>query len=300
MEELDNIYKLSVETAKLALLEFDKQLSEEFSPKLDYISLKISKDYYEKISKQLSESTDLIFSIEEPVVNLHSLVRPLVCTQEQSLPKIAFNLTKTSNVQVDYTSFIVDSLSTLHAHFNKHKLNPGNIENYPDGNKQFYVELNKNKVAFSKYGFAQNQETTSLRNRLNTEIESRLRLMADFQNYKKRSDKLLRESSDMASKHLLNQVIEVIDDCNRALQDSNHDGLQLLLDKLKTILKEQGLIEIEIKPGDKFNPEIMEAISSLASSDGQSPNEVLFVEQRGYIYASNNNIYRPAKVIVTK
>lgn len=298
MEDINNIFKLSIESTKLALLEFDKELLTEFSPRLDYISITVPSDNYKKLSGQLSAYAGIVFREEE--TELYSLTQPLVCTQEHSLSKILLKPAKGKEVQVDHINFVVEPLSSLHSYFNKQKYHPGNIIDYPNGNKQFLIELNKNKMAFSKDSFAQDLEINSLRNRLNIEIESKIRLMADFQNYKKRTEKILRESGDMASKALLNQVIEVIDDCFRALQDSDHEGIKLLIEKLKTILKEQGLIEIKIRIGDKFNPEVMEAISSIPPSGGQNSNEVLFIEQRGYRYSSNNNIYRPAKVIVTK
>lgn len=301
MDKLDNIFKTAIEAVKLVLIEFDKGLMEEFSPRLDYVSVEISEEDYSSISAALKEVASLIYETGAGTkVHLYSLDRPLLCAPDQFLPKIAFMPAKTKQTQVLYVSFVVESLTTLQTYLSKHKYNPTGIETYKDSNKQFFAEINSNKIAFSKSSFAQTEEILSLRTKLNSEMESKLRLLADFQNYKKRSEQTIRESGDMASKLLLNQIIEVIDDCRRAQENEAHDGLQILIDKLKAILSEQGLVEITVKQGDKFNPQIMEAISSIPAGENQKPNTVVHIDQTGYKLALSSKIYKPARVIVTK
>jgi len=104
----------------------------------------------------------------------------------------------------------------------------------------------------------------------------------------------------MANRNLIDQIIEVVDDCKRALNNENHEGLDLLLEKLTIVLRNQGLELIKIENGDKFNPETMEAISSTPKTEGQETNTVIHIDQLGYKYSSTNRTYRPAKVIVTK
>lgn len=301
MDKLDNIFKIATEAVKLSLIEFDKDLIEEFSPHLDYVSIAISKDDFSNISTALKELARPIYQVDtETEVHLYSLDRPLLCTPDQLLPKISFTFTKTKSPQVSYVGFVTEPLTALHTYLNKHKYNPASIEIHEDGNKQFFVEINGNKVAFSKTSFAQAEEILSLRTKLNSEMETKLRLLADFQNYRKRTEQTIRESGDMANKVVLNQIIEVIDDCRRAKENEDHDGLQILIDKLKAVLFEQGLVEIEVRQGDKFDPQTMEAISSIPVGENQEPNTIVHIEQTGYKYNASGKIYKSTRVIVTK
>lgn len=300
MNELENILKTATETVKLALIEFDKDLVDTFSPRLDYVNIKIFPEKFRDIKGSLEEVSSLIFDNEESETKIYALNKPLICTADQLLPKISFSITKTKETKPDYVSFVVNSLAPLHTYLGKYKFNPGNIGTLEEGNKQFFVEINSNKVAFSKFGFAHNQELSVLRSKLSEELNLKLRLLADFQNYKKRSEQTLRESGDMANKSVLNHIIEVIDDINRAEKDSDGEALQIITEKLKSILGEQGLEEIPTKSGDGFDPNVMEALSALPASEGQKPNTVIHVDQIGYKYTNSSKIYKPARVIVAK
>ena len=130
------------------------------------------------------------------------------------------------------------------------------------------------------------------------------RLLAEFDNYKRRTDKEKKEISDLAITSLAKEVITVVDDFERTLdslpkvkkEESYIDGIKLIFEKLTKIL-----IDKEIKSFDSigamFDPEIHEAISSLQdkkSKDGIIVNEFL----KGYKY--KEKIIRHAQVIVAK
>lgn len=300
MNELEKIIKTAVDSAKLVMLDFDRELTDEFSPRLDYVSITIHPDKYEELKKDLSHNTTLIFeSKDNPTIKLHGLNKPIEVASGQTLNKIAFKLKVTKSTKLEYVSFVVESLATLHTYLTKHKNNPSNMDSYTDGNKQFFVETSGSKIAFTKRGFAESEELETLKKRLDEEIDSKLRILADYQNYKRRSEETSRNNTDMANKHLLNHVIEIVDDCNRAIEN-NEQSVEILLSKLKQILTEQGLEEIPVNKGDVFDPKTMEAITSTPVMDDQKPNTVAHVDQKGYKQANSETIYRPSKVVVTK
>lgn len=96
------------------------------------------------------------------------------------------------------------------------------------------------------------------------EIENQLkRALADYDNLKKRLDKERGEVVKFANEVLLLKVLSIV------------DGLEIALGQFWQLLREEGVEEIKVKPGDKFNPEIMEAVG------GQS-EKVEMILQRGY------------------
>lgn len=117
------------------------------------------------------------------------------------------------------------------------------------------------------------------------------RALADYQNLEKRIEKEKHDFIRFASAHLISQLVNVLDDLERA-QSHNHDtGLKLIYDKLKDILKAEGLEEMKVS-GQPFNPETMEAIERIAGK----PNQVMGVVTKGYTL--NSKVLRPAKVKV--
>lgn len=296
---LDEILKNAVDGSKLILLDFDRELTEQFLPKLDHVTFTIHPEKYEELEKELAEKSTLIFeSKESPTIKLHALNNNLEVANGQVLNKIAFKLKVTKKTKLEYVNFVVGNLATLHTYFGKKKYASTNMDSYTDGNKQFFIEVSDIKVGFSKRGFAESEELETLKTRLTNELEARLRIMADYQNYKKRQAETAKESSQMANSNLLDSIMEVIDDCNRAKQN-NDESVDMLLEKLKLIIKNQGLQEIEVKKGDKFDAEKMQAITSIPGDEEES-NTVEHVEQIGYKYSNSNKIFRPAKVVVIK
>lgn len=145
-----------------------------------------------------------------------------------------------------------------------------------------------------------------LEKELAVEKEARLIALADFQNFKKRVATEQSEISSMLSRGILNNLMEIIDDYNRSLdmdatdEKKQLEGLKLVFDKLKQLLTEQGLQEIPINKGDKFDPESMEAISSLKAESKELNQTVVHVLGSGYKDVNSNKIIRTAKVIIAK
>jgi molecular chaperone GrpE len=129
-----------------------------------------------------------------------------------------------------------------------------------------------------------------------------LRLYAEFDNFRKRT---MRERGDLirnASKDVLESLLPVLDDFERAqtaAADSEDvsglkEGQQLIHNKLKQILKAQGVEQLEVQPGDAFDVDIHEAITRIPSPE--LSGKVVDVVEAGY--KLNDAVIRYAKVVV--
>lgn len=299
MDELTNILKKLTEASKLVLINFEKDLIDEFAPTLDFARIEISENTFQKIKNSMANSGRLLIHNTKENTLLYSLDSIIICADNQFLSKIEFKITNTKQQNI-IISFSTKSLPQLHSYYTKFRYKPTNIELDSYSKKRFYVNIANNMVTFSNDSIAQAEEIKSLREKIIDENNSKLRVLADFQNYKKRSEQALRDSEETANKNIIYNIMEVIDDIRRATKIEETEGLNLLLTKLQNILLDQNLQEIDIKVGDKFDPLIMEALSSIPVSGGQKPNSVVHIEQTGYKTKTNGSVYRSARVIVSK
>ncbi len=120
-----------------------------------------------------------------------------------------------------------------------------------------------------------------------------LRSLADYQNLEKQTRTWRNDFVKFANQDLILKLLEVLDDLEKAREHLNDDGLKIIIDKLNTILKNNGLEELDVL-GKEFNPELMEAIQT---EPGEEEHRVLKVVQKGYIL--NERVIRPAKVVVS-
>jgi molecular chaperone GrpE len=127
-----------------------------------------------------------------------------------------------------------------------------------------------------------------------------LRLQADFDNYKKRSDKEFKEYVKYANEGLILKVIDAYEDLERALKaDQSHDlkeGVKMIHKKLKDILEGEGLCEIEAR-GEKFDPYKHEA---LMVEDHEDYDEGSVIEELGKGYTLDSKVIKYSKVKVCK
>jgi len=130
------------------------------------------------------------------------------------------------------------------------------------------------------------------------------RLKAEFENYKKRVLKEREQTVKLANEISIRQFLPIMDDLERAISsvkktkdiDSLVEGIVMVLNQLKEVLKKQGVEEIEAK-GKEFNPYFHEAVLELRS-DEYPDNFVVEEMRKGY--KLNNRILRPAMVRVNK
>ena len=134
--------------------------------------------------------------------------------------------------------------------------------------------------------------------------EAKLRIAADTENYKKRILRDKETAVAYANESLIKDLIDPIDNFSRALlaADQNEDfkslkdGVSMIDDQLKTILKGRGLEEIEAD-GKPFDPSVMEAYS-MQEKDDLEEETVIAVFQTGF--KLHGKVLRTAKVMVGK
>ncbi len=119
------------------------------------------------------------------------------------------------------------------------------------------------------------------------------RALADYQNLEKRVEQERTEFVKFCNASLLDKILIVLDDLERAEKHLKNEGLSLTIDKLHSVLKSEGVEELSAL-NNKFNPETMDCLELV---EGQK-NIVIEVIQKGYLL--NNKILRPAKVKVGK
>lgn len=134
--------------------------------------------------------------------------------------------------------------------------------------------------------------------------EKNLRLLAEFENYKKRT---MRERLDLlnsASKDLIISLLPVLDDFERAQKHAEEspeetfsEGVRLVYNRLNNILQSAGLKPME-SLGEIFDAEWHEAITEVPAPDEKSKGKVIDVIEKGYLL--NDKIIRHAKVVVGK
>jgi len=136
------------------------------------------------------------------------------------------------------------------------------------------------------------------------ELQDRyLRLSAEYDNFRKRT---LREKIDLqksANENLLNALLPVADDFDRALVsveeakeiDAVKEGLYLIAGKFRGFLGQQGIKEIEAA-NQAFDTDLHEAITKIPAPTKKMKGKVVDVVQKGYYL--NEKVLRFAKVVV--
>ena len=133
--------------------------------------------------------------------------------------------------------------------------------------------------------------------------DSHLRLMAEFDNYRKRT---LREKSELiknGGESALTHLLPVVDDFERALQNIRSaedikavtEGVELIYSKFMSYLSHQNVKPIETV-GEPFDAETSEAVAMIPAPEPDMKGKVLDCVQTGYTL--NDKVIRHAKVVV--
>ncbi|HEY7795440.1 MAG TPA: nucleotide exchange factor GrpE [Gaiellaceae bacterium] len=137
--------------------------------------------------------------------------------------------------------------------------------------------------------------------------ERYLRLAADFDNYRKRVAREQAELTQRANERLLDELLPVLDDLERALEaaaEPNHnkeweakleEGVRLVHRSLLGLVERHGLSEIATE--GTFDPHVHEALLT-QPGEGKEEGAVLQVLQKGY--RLGDKVLRPARVIVAE
>ena len=145
------------------------------------------------------------------------------------------------------------------------------------------------------------EESDKLRSELDEYKDKYLRLMAEFDNYRKR---VLKEKSELilnGGEKVISSILPVLDDIERAeesmttIEDmkSFQEGVSLIFEKLKTILEKNGLKKMDTV-GEQFNVDFHEAIAMVPGQPDELRGKVIDSVQTGYLL--NDTVLRHAKV----
>ncbi|WP_257670632.1 nucleotide exchange factor GrpE [Parapedobacter tibetensis] len=151
-----------------------------------------------------------------------------------------------------------------------------------------------------------NEEITA-EERLATELaaanDKYLRLYAEFDNYKRRIAKERIELMQSAGKDIIVSLLPLVDDFDRALKVMEtsmetaavKEGIILVSQKLKNVLLQQGLKEME-SIGKPFDAELQEAITTIPAPNDELKGKVIDEIEKGYYL--HDKVIRHAKVVV--
>lgn len=138
---------------------------------------------------------------------------------------------------------------------------------------------------------------------LDTKKNDYLRLMAEFDTFRRRSAEEKLSLVTSAAAETIKGLLPILDDCEIALaqleksadSDAAKEGTLLIFNKLMTYLKSKGLEKIEAK-GQPFDTEFHEAVTTFPTPDEEQKGKVIDVVQTGYLLGGK--VLRYAKVIV--
>ncbi len=132
-----------------------------------------------------------------------------------------------------------------------------------------------------------------------------LRLSAEFDNYKKRSQRDMRDMVRFANEKLIVELLTVVDNLERAIESAPQDGdtqdplvagIDLTLNEVRKILERNHVQPVNAL-GESFDPNFHQAMMQEESAD-HSPNTVIREMQKGYTL--HERLIRPAMVVVSK
>lgn len=148
-------------------------------------------------------------------------------------------------------------------------------------------------------------EVEKLEAELAKEKDRYVRLFAEFENYKRRTSKERIEMFKSAGKEVMTAMLPVLDDFDRALIEINKsgdkgllEGVELINSKLRDTLQKQGLEEMQVKAGDKFDAELHDAVTQIPAPSKKLKGKIIDVIQKGYVLGEK--IIRYPKVVTGK
>jgi molecular chaperone GrpE len=126
-----------------------------------------------------------------------------------------------------------------------------------------------------------------------------LRRQAEFDNFRKRSEREKSDFSQYAGMEIVRELLPILDDFDRALKVESADaeyvrGVVMIYNRLYESLKKQGLEPIDTE-GKTFDPHLHQAVERVETKDAED-NAVLGEFQRGYFF--KGKLLRPAMVRV--
>ncbi len=146
-------------------------------------------------------------------------------------------------------------------------------------------------------------EIDKLKEELKNINDKHQRLLADFDNYRKRTMKEKADLIKSGGESVLNNILPIIDDFERALDslkdvpddDAGKQGTTLIYNKFEEFLKQNNVKEIDALNQD-FNVDLHEALTKIPAPKEELKGKVVDVIQKGYLL--NEKVIRFAKVVI--
>lgn len=164
-------------------------------------------------------------------------------------------------------------------------------------------DQNQTDTAVSDKDTDSDKEVQDIVEVLAKEKDKFLRLFAEFENYKKRVSKERMELFKTANQDVVQALLPVIDDFDRALVEIGKaednelfKGVELISNKLKETLKSKGLENLDTKSGDSFDADIHEAVTQIPAPTDDLKGKIVDVIEKGY--KLGDRIIRYPKVVV--
>lgn len=165
--------------------------------------------------------------------------------------------------------------------------------------KSFLKKGNKDKAKIEEL----EKKMSELEEKVAKDKDDYIRLMAEFDNFRRRTSQEKLELVSMASTDTIKGLLPVLDDCERALKvllesndsDAAKEGTELIFNKLMSYLKTKGLAVIEAM-NQPFDTDLHEAVAQFPVQDEEQKGKVFDVVQTGYTL--NGKVIRFAKVVV--
>lgn len=182
-----------------------------------------------------------------------------------------------------------------------------NTENTGNQNPELENELNPEETPTTDTPEVEAAEELTVEQQLEEQLAQEkdkfLRLFAEFENYKKRTTKERIDLFKTANQEVLQAMLPVLDDFDRAMQQISKSedealvkGVELIHEKLKSTLVAKGLEHVELKAGDEFNADFAEAITQIPAPSTDLKGKIVDVIEKGY--KLGDKIIRFPKVVI--
>ena len=162
-----------------------------------------------------------------------------------------------------------------------------------------FLKKDKNKIRIEEL----EKKVEECENKIAKDRDDYIRLMAEFDNFRRRTAQEKLDIVSMASTETIKGLLPVLDDCERALEvlrqsndsEAAKEGTELIYHKLLAYLQSKGLAIIEAK-GQPFDTDVHEAVAQFPVQEEDQKGKVFDVVQTGYTL--NGKVIRFAKVVV--
>jgi len=147
------------------------------------------------------------------------------------------------------------------------------------------------------------QKELTAEDKFNELNEKYIRIHAEFDNYRKRTNKEKLDLISTANSGVLTDLLPIFDDFERAIANNDsvediesiREGFKLIFNKFKGTLESKGLKPMEVD-GQDFDSELHEAIANIPAPSKKLKGKVIEAVEKGYYL--NDKVIRYAKVVV--